>query len=210
MFYSAQMDNALRFGDVLKGYIIANSNIKEPALTASTKDYHIDVRVPLFCVALSPCCSIGYKTIALSPLLEVRNTLFKNPYFVDDLRRINREMEPEQAVPPQVWERLDSQEKQRRLEEGYGYAFLELFIFEPNELFPKYTVHLKEGNVETNFYMIDFRNIYKVDCEKIISAKDAPIASKCLQLTIDGRSELRDKISYYYARVPEEDKIQED
>ena len=58
--------------------------------------------------------------------------------------------------------------------------------------------------------MIDFRNIYKLSCEKIITPKDAPLESKCLQLSIQARSDLRTKIADYYARVPKEDEILED
>ena len=58
--------------------------------------------------------------------------------------------------------------------------------------------------------MIDFRNTYKLNYEKINPPKDAPLESKCLQLSIQARSELRDKIAWYYGRVPEEDKILED
>jgi hypothetical protein len=64
--------------------------------------------------------------------------------------------------------------------------------------------------IETNYYMIDFRNTSKLNCERIINPKDAPLESKCLQLSIQARSELRDKIAYYYARIPKEDKIFQD
>ena len=69
-------------------------------------------------------------------------------------------------------------------------------------------VHKKQGkNIETNYYMADFRNTYKLYCDKIKSSEKAPLESKCLQLSVQARSELRDKISYYYARIPKEDKI---
>ncbi|NQE06295.1 hypothetical protein C5S32_10545 [ANME-1 cluster archaeon GoMg1] len=72
-------------------------------------------------------------------------------------------------------------------------------------------VHKKQGkNIETNYYILDFRNTYKLNCEKIKTLEDAPLESKCLQLPIQARSELRDKIAYYYARIPKEDKILED
>ena len=46
--------------------------------------------------------------------------------------------------------------------------------------------------------------------DKIISEENSPLDSKCLQLSIQTRSELRDKIAYYYARIPREDRIAED
>lgn len=207
MFYQEEVDDALRFGDVLKGYILAASNIEEPSLS---KSYKIDINVPAYCVVLSPCCSIGDETISLSPLIELRGSFFDNPYLAEDLTRINRKMGPQQSVSPQVWENFPPEEKQKRLEVGNAYAFVELFIYEKNDLFPKYTLHRRNGNIETNYYMIDFRNTYKLSCEKIKTPENAPLDSKCLQLSIQTRSELRDKIADYYARVPKEDKILED
>lgn len=215
MFYQEEMDRALRFGDVLRGYVSTTPNIEEPIikkpiLAALNEGYSIDVNLPIFSVVISPCCSIGRKVISLTPLIKLRNSFFDNPYFAEDLTRINREMEPHQPVPPFVWKRLPPEERQRRVEEGYGYAFLELFVYEKNELFPKYVVDTKQGRIKTEYYMIDFRNTYKLNCEKIITPHNSPIESKCLQLSIETRSELRSKIAYYYARVPKEDKVSED
>ena len=210
MFYQENMDNALRFGDVLRGYIAITPSIKGPILAPSAlnEGYNIDVNLPMFSAVISPCCSIGHDIISLTPLIEVHNTFFDNSYFAEDLTRINREMEPQQAVSPHIWDGLPPEEKQRRLQEGYGYAFLEFFIYERCDLFPKYMVHKKQGkNIETNYYMVDFRNTYKLYCDKIKSPEKAPLESKCSQLSVQARSELRDKISYYYARIPKEDKI---
>jgi len=207
MFYQESMDEMLRFGDVLQGYILASANIDEPN---SNKNYKIDINLPTYCVIISPTCSIGYKMISLSPLIKLNGAFFNNPYFAEDLTRINREMEPQQTVAPKVWENLPSQEKEKRLKEGYAYAFLEFFVYDKNELFPNYTIHRKEGNIETNYYMIDFRNTFKVSCEKIITPKDAPLESKLLQLSIQSISELRNKLAFYYGKVPEEDKLLED
>jgi hypothetical protein len=207
MFYQQNIDEALRFGDILKGYILAASNIEEPSLS---KNYKIDINLPAYCVVLSPCCSIGEKTISLSPLVEMRGSFFDNPYLAEDLTRINRKMEPQQTVSPQIWERFPPEEKQKRLEVGYEYGFIEFFVYEKNDLFPKYIINRRNGNIETNNYMIDFRNTHKVSCEKIITPKNAPLKSKILQLSIETRSELRLKIAKYYARIPIEDQVLKD
>lgn len=208
MFYQEELQEELRFGDVLKGYILASSNIVEPNLRS---DFKIDVKVPDFCVVLSPCCSIGKKIISLSPLIQVYSSFFDNSYLKEDLTRINRDMLPEQSVPPHVWEAFSPEEKERRKKAGKTFAFVELFIYEENEFFPEYIVHRRdEDDFKTRYYMIDFRNTYKLNCEKIINPKDFPLESKCLQLSIDVRSELRYKIANYYSRVPKEDKILED
>jgi hypothetical protein len=157
---------------------------------------------------MSPCCSIGEKTISLTPFIHVRSSFFENPYFKEDLTRINREMEPRQAVSTEVWDPLGDEEKQKRLQVGTGYAFLSFFVYECNDLFQNYPLNAKKlGKFETNYYMIDFRNIYKVDCDKIIAPRNAPLNSKCLQLSIETRGEPRNKIAYYYSRIPDEDKV---
>jgi len=208
MFFQEEIQKELRFGDVLKGYILTSSNIVEPNFYS---DFKIDVKLPDFCVVLSPCCSIGNKIISLSPLIQVYSGFFDNPYLKEDLTRINREMESEQSVPPHVWEGFPPEEKERRLKTGKTLASVELFIYKENELFPEYTVPRRdEEDFKTRYYMIDFRNIYNLNCEKIVNTKDFPLESKCLQLTIDTRSELRYKIANYYSRVPKEDKILED
>jgi len=212
MFYREEMDDAFRFGDVLRGYILTTPDIEEPILVPSKihEGYKIEVGLPLFSVVISPCCSIGEKKISLAPLIQVRNSFFDNPYFAEDLTKINRTMNPQEATPPNVWVSLPLEEKQRRLEEGPGYAFLEFFIYERNILFPEYPVHRRQGDIKTRYYMIDFRDIYKINCQKIITPEDSPLNSKCLQLSIDARSDLRDKIVKYYSREPVEDKILED
>jgi len=207
MFYQKEMDKALRFGDVLMGYVTTTPNIEKPILTALKEDYNInvDINMPPFAVVISPCCSIGNKIISLTPLLQVLGSFFDNPYFLEDLTRINLEMKPQQTVSPEIWDKFPDEEKQRRLEEGDRYSFRELFIYEKNALFPKYTIHRRKGNIETNYYMIDFRNTYKLRCKKIISPENSPLESKISQLSIQTRSELRDKISLYYGKPPKED-----
>lgn len=210
MFYQKQIGSAFRFGDVVRGYIATTPGLKQPILSTTDDRYNIDIYLPTYNVIITPCCSIGEKMISLTPLIGVRNSFFTNPYFKEGLTRINRKMEPQQAIPPDAWQKLSYEEKQRRLQEGHSYAFLEFFIYEGDELFPKYIVNRKEGDIETNYYMIDFRNTYKLNCEAIITPKNVPIMSKCLQLSLRTRSELRDKLAYYYGRTPKEDEILED
>jgi hypothetical protein len=208
MFYQEEIQKELRFGDILRGYILAASNIEEPKLNI---DFKIDIKVPDFCAVISPCCSIGHKIISLSPLIPVLSSFFDNSYFREDLTRINQEMLPEQSVASQVWESLSPEERERRLRAGKTLALVEFFIYKEDELFPEYTVHRRdEEDFKTRYYMIDFRNIYRLNCKKIVNPKNFPLESKCLQLTIGTRSELRYKIANYYSRVPKEDKILED
>jgi hypothetical protein len=205
------MDKALRFGDVLQGYPSTTPIIEEPMLKESIARYNINVDLPKFTVVMDPCCEIRNKTISLTPLIQVSRAFFDNPYFAEDLTRINRKMEPQQAVSPTIWEKLPLEERQKRLEVGQTYALLNLFIYEKHELFPKYILRRKDKeNIETNYYMIDFRNTYKLCCDKIISPENSPLESKILQLSIEARSELREKLINYYANIPPEDKILEE
>jgi len=210
MFYAKEMSKALRFGDVLKGYFLTTPVIKEPALNGHIETCNIDVNFPSFVVVMDPCCEIGHKSISLTPLLPIRGSFFDNPYLAKDLTRINRKMEPRQAIPPHAWDKLSPEEQAKRLAVGREYAFISLFVYEKHDLLPRYTVHRRDRTIETNYYMINFRNTYKLCCDKINSPKDAPLESKVLELSIETRQELRDKVAAYYARVPLEDKIAED
>lgn len=208
MFYQKEGDKALRFGDVLNGSVITESVLDE---LDSKTDYRVRINVPTYCVLLSPCCSISNEVITVSPLVEIYGSFFDNPYFSEDLTRINRKMDPRQAVAPRVWENLPLEEKERRLAEGVAYGLRDVFIYEGHELFPYYMPQRRDGGASsTNYYMIDFKHLHCIRCEKIKKADQAPLETKCLQLTIETREQLRNKIAEYYGRVPKEDSILED
>lgn len=207
MFYEKKPDKALRFGDIVEGFILSSTNIDNPVLFS---DYGINVDMPDYCAIITPCCSIGRKVILLSPLVKLRDSFFDNPYFEKDLTRINREMEPTQSVSPDVWKKFTSQEQQKRLAEGRRFALNDVFIYEPNDYFKEYPINRKKNNIETDYYMIDFKDTYKINCKKIISPENSPLDIKRMQLSIKTREELRKKLSEYYRRIPEEDIIKDD
>ena len=207
MFYASKTDNCYRFGDVIRGFVLASPNIDDPN---KIRNFGVDIEIPDFAAILTPCCSIGNKLISLTPLIQVWSSFYNNEYFCEDLTRINREMDPKQSVSRRVWDTLPNEEKEKRLKVGKCYAFLEFFIYESNNYFPSYVVSRQDvEDISTNYYMIDFRNIIKVSCNKVISPKESPIELKCLQLSVRTRSELREKIAYYYGRTPKEDQILE-
>ena len=211
MFYAKEADKALRFGDLLKGYFSTTPVIKEPVLGEPIKKYNIDVDFPAFSVIMDPCCQIGKKTISLTPLIPIRGSFFANPYLTGDLTRLNRKMEPQQAIPPHAWKRMTPEQRLERLAVGREYAFVSLFIYEKHDLLPKYTLHRPRGKyIETNYYMTNFRNIHKLCCDKINTPEDAPLESKVLQLSIETRKELREKVASYYGTPPPEDRALED
>ncbi len=205
-FYLEPFDTSFRFGDVLKGFVVSTPNFSNPPLTNENMNFNIEVSLPSYCVVLSPCCSISDKTIALSPLIKLYPTFFKNEYFTEDLTRVNRLVPPEKTMPSYAWEKLSLEKKQEILDKGEGYTFLDLFIYKEHDLFPKYEISRKsEDNIFTKYYMIDFRNIFRVNSSSIKNPNVVPIESKCLQLTIETRTDLRLKITKYFSRIPDED-----
>lgn len=210
MFYESSFDNALRFGDVVSGLVLSAACVDKPNAQFK-KNYHIEVDQPQFAIILSPCCSIGDKTLALSPLLPVLPQWFTNPYLTEDLTRINRPMKPEQTVPPDVWEKMTAEDKQKRfdLSKPESLAFVEYFVYEKNDFLPPYLIKSEKMNIniQTGYYRIDFRRIYRLVCKQVTSATSAPLEIKLLQLSVQTRSELREKLSSYFARIPPEDQI---
>lgn len=211
MFYTKKPDKALRFGDVLRGYPSTVPRIEEPILTGNSAKYKIDVDLPKFTIIMDPSCEIREQAICLTPLVRVKNRFFDNPYFAEDLTRINREMEPQQALSPRAWKELPIEEQLKREKEGRTYALLNLFIYEEHDHFPPYTLKRKDQeDLTTKHYMIDFRNTYKICCKEIISPEKSPLKSKVLQLSPETRAELTNKLLKYYERIHLEDKALED
>jgi len=197
MFYNEEVDKAYRFGDVLRGFVLSNSNIDEPILKDKhfNSQYAVNITFPEYSIILTPCCSIGGQTILLTPLIKVHKNFYKNPYFAENLLNINLQMEPEQSVPSDVWMKFDDNEKQKRLAAGKAYAALEYFVYDKNPLFAEYSL----GDLTTEYYMIDFRNIFKINSDRIPNQRQAPLEAKCLQLSINARKELREKFSYFFS-----------
>jgi hypothetical protein len=205
VFYQESIDPGFRFGDVIKGFISATPNVSNPPINFDNTDYSIEISMS-YCAIVSPCCSIKDKVISLSPLLQVNKNIFKNPYFREDLTRINQIVPPEKSVPPIAFKRMPTEKKEEILSKDPSYAFTNLFIYNEHDLFPDYPIRLNGADdFNTRYYVIDFRNTFRVICSKIQNPTNVPPGLKCLQLTIDTRNVLRDKITYYYGRPPAED-----
>ena len=111
-------------------------------------------------------------------------------------------------IPPAHWDKLTPEEKEEKDQEGPQYAFLEYFIFGENELMPEYEFDYNGKKYEMRTYMINFKNICQINCKQIITPEQAPVEVKLLQLSIEGRKELRDKFLSYYGRIPLEDLVE--
>jgi hypothetical protein len=208
MSYAATPDNALRLGDVVSGFVIGACHLRTPTLVP--QDHHVTVTYPRFAAVLTPCCSVGDGCILLAPLVGIRPKFFGNSYLAEDLTRINRPMAPQQAVSPDVWDKLGTEERQRRLDQAHdeSYAFGELFVYAPDERLPRYSVKWAGKElVGVGHYMIDFRQMHRVECERVISTKDVPLDTKVLQLSVPTRTELRDKLAKFFGRQALEDMV---
>ena len=141
--------------------------------------------------------------------MQVDPVLGRNPYLAEDFTRVNGPLMPQQFVPPEALEEMSDEVKQERFGFPYApsYALLHYFVYAGHDLLPKYVFHGKQGDIQTNLYMVDFRRISPLDWDKILDAKRAPMEVKVLQLTIETRKQLRDKLAYYFARVPDEDQV---
>ena len=206
-FYQKIIDPGFRFGDVIKGFISATPNVSNPPINSDNTDYSIEISMS-YCAIISPCCSIKDKVISLSPLLHINKNIFTTPYFREDLTRINQIALPGKSIPPRAFEKMLPEKKAEILSMSPRYAFLNLFIYKEHDLFHEYPIRLKDADhFNTRYYAIDFRNTFRVNCSKIENPTNVPPGLKCLQLTIDTRNVLRDKITHYYGRPPEEDII---
>jgi hypothetical protein len=208
MFYESEPNRALRFGDILQGFVLVESNILD---LNDRRRFEISVDTPSYCVVITPCCSIGNKELSITPLKQLWPSFYDNQYFVEDFTRINRTMKPEEAVSAEIWSKFPQEEKERRLLEKEGYAVKEAFIYEQHDLLPNYDLVLFKNKmkktVNTNYYMIDYRDIKKIHCDRINSAKDSPYYLKILELTVQTRRDLRQKIGEYFNRVAPEDSL---
>lgn len=219
MFYTADVSEVLRLGDVVRGYISTYPNIIGPhVFTTPPEDLcSVDVDFPSYSVVLSPCCSIEDGVICLTPLIKINNRIMQlNPYFKEDPIRINTVVEPQYTAPPSVWKSTGFRPKKlERLATGRVYVFLHYFTYKGDGFFEEYNINMTQGsNITTNNYMIDFRKIYSLQCPMIkrqsdLTASDLPLTqSKYLQLSVETREQLRNKLSYYFGRpAPEDDAV---
>ena len=203
MFYVNKIDDELRFGDIIAwGTFVTPKYGYKPI----NLDFKVDLNFPQFSAVLTPCCSIEGNDINLSPLIKINKNYLNNTNFEGNLTAINRKMEPQMSVHPLEWKSFSPEEKARREAEGLTYGFLDKFIYDQHELLPYYYLD-KERKRKTNYYMISFKNNYKIDLANVKDKNNILIKSKHLQLSVKSRNELRRKIATYYSREPKEDKI---
>lgn len=211
MFYTDALDNVLRFGDVIEGQLSVTPILKPLKANYNNNEYSLEIVQSKYSIVLTPCCSVSDDTIVVTPLVHIKSSFLGNPFFAEDLTRINRIMTAQNSVSPQVWSQFSVDYQTQRIEAGEQYALIENFIYEKNDLFTNYNLKLQGGSsISTTYYMVDFRNCTRITSINIRSEEGLFLNKKIAQLTIEARRDLRNKIADYYGRVPKEDIIDED
>ncbi len=209
-FYEQNIDPTLRFGDVLKGFIQSTPQVKKPLQDISSLEdgFNLNIEVPKYSAILTPCCSIGEHKLTLCPFVIIPGSIafVKNPIFANDLMKINLRVTAEESMPPDKWQELSIEERTAMLVKGKSYTFGHFFVYDKHDYLQSYELR----GEKTSYYMIDFRTSYSIKSHLIKRPNGGPIdkalcASKLLQLSVEARSSLREKLSSYFARVPEED-----
>ena len=196
-------DSNLRLGDIIDGFSHIMATFDD--FFSSKNEFKLDIKDQSFYAVLTPCCSIEDKLITVVPLKQIKASLISNPFYKEDFTRINRPMPPDKSVPPEIWEKFPEEKKSKEIEKGEGYSLFELFFYSPANKLPEYAIKYKAGEpVDTRTYMIDFKEAFTITSKKIKRGNTYP---KVLQLTIPSRGELRNKLAYFYSRIPDEDKV---
>jgi len=229
MFYSDSIEEKLRLGDVLEGYLSTTPSIENPLGEAPDTSYRIDVNLPEFCVIMDNCCHIGAGTILLSPLVQIEHHFWDTPSLADNILRINSLAMPQELMHPEQWNKLSADSKREFLNVVPSYGHKRYFIYDKKASFTSYDVHreaqyrekidedtqlpiyeriAEEKVFSTKQYTIDFKKLFRVNCRKISkSAMDKKVLdSKIAQLTVETRNQLREKMAMFFGEVPLEDR----
>ncbi|MGB6500863.1 MAG: hypothetical protein WBG19_05640 [Thermoplasmata archaeon] len=205
-FYSDQPSATLRFGDVVTGFQFAALHMDSPGPDEKGVDLKIHVTRPRYFAVMTPCCSIELKSISLAPLVQVRHRFFDFPPLAAELTKINSPMPPETPFTEEHWKTLSAEKQQEVLGQGNSYVFDDCFVYEANAIFPAYVLKNKKISLSAvGQYMVDFRSIARIECSQIERNHDAPSGMKLLELSVQTRGQLRDKLAHFFGRVPAED-----
>ena len=225
MFYNASISDKLRFGDIVKGYLSVIPKLSKPFGNAS-----IEIETHQYSVILDPCCDIGDRMISLSPLEEINPGLFDIPYLAKDMTLLNRTGMAKDFFHPGTWNKLSDEKKTEALVATPDYGWKPLFIYKGNPLFPEYMIERPTNYTEvtdpksklpkfdpvnqsntfrTRDRMISFKTIYRVNCKSIVKPEkitdETVLGSIVLQLSVETRKLLREKMAHYFSRPAPED-----
>jgi hypothetical protein len=202
-FYLDPPTKVFRFGDIVTGFQHPTVRIDTPN---SAVDLKISVARPQYFAVMTPCCDIELKSFSLAPLIQVRDAIvLKHPRLHGNLALINVPFLPRDGFTPEQIEKMEPAKQAEILSENEKYSYLDCFLYEPSALFPPYEVKRKEQTIaKLQYRMIDFKSIFRVECSMIEREQQAPTGIKVAELTVTARSQLRDKLTFYFGRNADE------
>ena len=202
-FYLDPPTKDFRFGDVVTGFQHPTVRMDTPN---SAVDLKISVTRPQYFAVMTPCCNIEQNSFSLAPLVQVRDAIvIKHPRLHANLTLINVPFPPRDGFTDEQIAKMEPAKQAELLSEGAQYTYLDCFIYEPNQLFPAYEVKRKELTIaKIQYRMVDFKGIFRVECSQIEREQEAPTGIKVAELTVPTRSELRDKLTFYFSRNADE------
>ena len=211
MFYSDRVSKCYRMGDVIEGFAVIDPNFHKGSCDVSM-DFDIKIKRYSFYVILTPCCSIENNKVALVPLCQINNSLIVNRFIMDNLLKINEIIRPKLVYSDEHYKNLSDNEKMTADNLPDCYTFVDKFIYEGNAMLPEYSISRKlkiDGEKQTlelttTKHMISFKDAISVSCDYFARTNNE--ALKILELTPEARSILRNKLTAFYGRVPDEDK----
>lgn len=212
MFYIDEPDlTRLRFGDVIQGFIGTVPVIENPLNPDVLQGYKYQIKffIPEFSVIMTHCCSIGKGNLALAPLQKIHHKILLNRLnseIYSDFTELNRKIETKKRIPKLEWDNLTDKKKTKYELQGGTWNYIDKMFYEKHDLFTPYDIQLKGGILNTNFYVVDFNDIYNIECSKVKKKKidQEILRSKFLELTDNTREEFKEKIALYFSRPADE------
>ena len=202
-FYLDPPTKELRFGDVVTGF-------QHPTVRIDTLDSAVDLKIsvtrPQFFAVMTPCCDIEFNSFSLAPLIQVRDAiLLKHPRLHSNLALINVPFLPRDGFTDEQIEKMEPAKQAELRSQGPQYIYLDCFVYDPNGLFPAYEVKRNKQTIANlQHRMVDFKSIFRVESALIEREQQAPTGVKVSELTVGTRSQLRDKLTFYFGRNTDE------
>lgn len=164
-------------------------------------------------VILTPCCSIEHKEAIIVPLKKINEKLIVSEFLRDNLLLVNMPINKKISMGEQAYnktlEKMPLEEQILFRNINVSYEFCDYFVFDGNDKFKEYSLERKRGkddiiSITTRCHMISFKDAMRVNSS--IFERNGT-CNKILELTPVTRKTLRDKLVFFYSRVPDEDKI---
>jgi len=136
-FYYDDPAQKVRQGDIFQGLInvgvISHRFLTSENLVDSGVCFTLNLGFN-YASIITPCCDIQKRDyIALCPLVILPKKIRTNAYLDEDPTRLNHMVPPEKALPIAGWDKLDPEVKQKRLEMGKTWIYINNFVFRKKE-----------------------------------------------------------------------------